>query len=102
MAGQTLPFGATYLPVFSHAASRNWSKHAARGDPHLTTQAWALPLQLSALASVTGIKNRGKNGDSREDAFHGYLPAGFVADCSRQDRQQFAGRNVKRGQRPEP
>jgi hypothetical protein len=49
-AGQTLPLGATYFPVFSQAASLNLSWQAASGPPHLTTQLCALLPQLSPFA----------------------------------------------------
>jgi hypothetical protein len=51
-----LPFGATYFPVFSHAASLNESKQAARGEPHFIIQVWALLLHVSAAANVVGTK----------------------------------------------
>jgi hypothetical protein len=61
LAGQMLPFGATYFPVFSHAASLNESKQAARGEPHFITQIWALLLHVSACANVMGLKTSVKS-----------------------------------------
>jgi hypothetical protein len=92
LAGQTLPFGATYLPVFSHAAILNGSKHAARGAPHLTTQVSALLLQVSALASVKGIKNTARTAIPEKTSF---IPTSryFSAHCSRQHRLATFGRH---------